>query len=336
MEFSRIKSVWLSALSIFIVLFFSAVLLGEEKKPLAQLIKDMESPDEAIRKTAADEIIVQGDKAKKEAVTKITKRKDELVMEYTKTRRKALDDSLKARNKKDKDKKKDPKWLENKRKAAMSLYAVRNFEEMKKLVIEIEEAFYPAPLIENEEDTKKLSGVAGKIGIVDDSLAKLGCEAKPDTKTLVKLLDTEIDAEFQWKVMPAKDMTVMEQNKKLKSELNIEEYRMVEMLNKYRVAMGRKAVVINPKLCKAARGHSKDMSDYDFFDHVSPIPGKRTHMQRAALEKTSCSAENIAQALDAAGAFWGWFSSKSGHHEEMFTAEQIGIGFYKGCWTAMF
>ncbi len=57
----------------------------------------------------------------------------------------------------------------------------------------------------------------------------------------------------------------------------------------------------------------------------------------AAREKTTCSAENIAQgATTGEGAFWQWFGSPP-HHANMLAAHrQIGVGRSETLWTEDF
>jgi uncharacterized protein YkwD len=102
--------------------------------------------------------------------------------------------------------------------------------------------------------------------------------------------------------------------------------------------VGVRALVLDPKLCEAARDHSEDMQVNRFFAHESPLPGKKTPWDRAKNFGTSASGENIYMgSSDPHGANMGWFYSP-GHHKNMFNAGQVRIGL--GCtgshWTQMF
>jgi uncharacterized protein YkwD len=102
--------------------------------------------------------------------------------------------------------------------------------------------------------------------------------------------------------------------------------------------VGLGALELDPQLCEAARDHSKDMAEQNFFAHESPVPGKKTPWDRAAKAGTTASGENIfAGSVDAHAANLGWFYSP-GHHKNMFSPGQrrIGLGRHGSHWTQMF
>ena len=313
---------------IFYLLFCPLVFYSQEKW-ITQLISELEDFDETVRTAAANEIVSRGEKAQKQALEKIIKRQNQVIEEYKKARYKILDDIPQDKI--------DTKLIDTKRKEALKLFEAESLDEMKKVVEEMREKFYPKlPPAEEHDKDKVLATLSGKIKVLNGSLGLLGSKVEA-AEAQIKVVNDAIDTEFQWKSMPAKDQNVMKQNEKVKNELDIEEYRFVVILNKYRVLMCKTALPINLKLCKAARGHSTDMKERNFFDHYSPVPGKRTPEDRAAKEGTSASAENITQdEKTGEGAFWSWFLSK-GHHQNMLrSASQTGIGFYEGFWTNMF
>ena len=136
------------------------------------------------------------------------------------------------------------------------------------------------------------------------------------------------------------DLKVLAQNRKIAEDKEIpeEEVRGIEECNEWRMLVGLRALVIDPKLCEAARDHSKDMQEQGFFAHESPVPGKKTPWDRAKNFGTTASGENIfAGSGDPHGANRGWFFSP-GHHKNMFNPGQVRIGL--GCtgshWTQMF
>ncbi len=94
---------------------------------------------------------------------------------------------------------------------------------------------------------------------------------------------------------------------------------------------------IDVKLCTASRGHSEDMKKHRFFSHTSPVPGKRSFSQRAALAGSSASSENIARgARTGERVIMQWWYSP-GHHRNMLGgASRIGLGHHAGFWTQMF
>lgn len=121
------------------------------------------------------------------------------------------------------------------------------------------------------------------------------------------------------------DRSVLEKNEKMKGEIPRDEYEGILELNQWRIAMGMNALLIDPKLCEAARDHSKDMKTHEFFDHESPVEGKKTPWDRAANFGTKASSENIAINNSPAGANKAWFHSP-GHHKNMFATGRTHVG----------
>src|SRR5690606_12629630 len=137
--------------------------------------------------------------------------------------------------------------------------------------------------------------------------------------------------------MSAHDVRVLRDNLELARELDPEEARGILELNRLRILLGLGAVRIDVKLCAAARGHSQDMERLGFFSHTSPVPGKETFGQRAALAGTSAQSENIAAGQSTGeGAIRAWWYSP-GHHRNMTAAAaRVGLGRSGGLWTQMF
>jgi uncharacterized protein YkwD len=105
--------------------------------------------------------------------------------------------------------------------------------------------------------------------------------------------------------------------------------------------MGHRRVLrLHDKLVLAARGHSADMVSEGFFDHMSPLPGKREpadRMRLAGYPNWPCG-ENIAIAGgDPMSAFLGWARS-SGHHRNMLDKRwsELGTGQSGRHWTQNF
>jgi uncharacterized protein YkwD len=59
-----------------------------------------------------------------------------------------------------------------------------------------------------------------------------------------------------------------------------EEQEFISRINTERSSRGLNTLVIDPVLVVAARGHSLEMSQLDYFDHHSPTTGIRTPMDR--------------------------------------------------------
>ncbi len=122
-----------------------------------------------------------------------------------------------------------------------------------------------------------------------------------------------------------------------KKEVPANEAEGVRDLNEMRMLLGLAPCLLDPKLCNAARDHSKDMATQKFFAHESPVPGKKTPWDRAKLTGTTASAENIAMGMKTPQeANHGWFLSP-GHHVNMFgDYARVGIGRHDVYWTQMF
>jgi hypothetical protein len=146
-----------------------------------------------------------------------------------------------------------------------------------------------------------------------------------------------LDDNQLFQLLPKRDFTIMSANAALRDTTPAGEYQQAWMTNLYRMLLGKAPLKLNPKLCDAAREHSQDMVEKDFFDHVSPVPGKRTVGDRARLHGASAGGENIHMGSDSAeGAFWSWFGSL-GHHRNMLNDyAEIGVGNYVKHWTQMF
>ena len=89
---------------------------------------------------------------------------------------------------------------------------------------------------------------------------------------------------------------------------------------------GLRALKLHEPLMRAARGHSNDMEQRRFFDHMSPVPGKRSPGDRCKAEGASYAGENIAMGMNTGrGAFNAWYTS-SGHHRNMLMKGHVSIG----------
>ncbi|MEU0879127.1 CAP domain-containing protein [Lentzea sp. NPDC005914] len=118
------------------------------------------------------------------------------------------------------------------------------------------------------------------------------------------------------------------------------EQAVLEIVNDHRAAKGCKALVIDDRITTAAQGHSADMANKGYFDHVSQ-PEKTTFAQRmkdAGYPKPG--GENIAMGYATPEAVMdGWMKS-SGHRENIlncsFTAMGVGLDTRGNYWTQNF
>lgn len=140
--------------------------------------------------------------------------------------------------------------------------------------------------------------------------------------------------------LPREGLRIIAENDKIaeKEKVPAKERDGVREVNEWRLLLGLNALVLDPKLCDASRGHSEDMATGGFFAHESPVPGKKSPWDRATKSGTKASGENIYMGSEApSGANKGWFYSP-GHHKNMFGARhtRIGLGQYGRHWTQMF
>ena len=99
------------------------------------------------------------------------------------------------------------------------------------------------------------------------------------------------------------------------------EILLARYVNDYRRAMGRLPLVIDGRLCRAARGHAREMSRLGYFGHVSPTPGRATPQERAAAcGYDGAVGENIfkgrKKSAGPEGALAAWRDS-TGHHRNL-------------------
>ncbi len=138
-------------------------------------------------------------------------------------------------------------------------------------------------------------------------------------------------------ISPA-DRNTLEGNFAMSDKLDQEEAAGIRDLNRIRLLLGMGALAIDLKLCEAARGHSRDMTEKKFFAHDSPVPGKATPWDRARQAGTTASGENIAAGTaTGAGANKMWFHSP-GHFKNMLGTghRRVGLGNNGQIWTQMF
>ncbi|HET6201981.1 MAG TPA: CAP domain-containing protein [Planctomycetota bacterium] len=117
-----------------------------------------------------------------------------------------------------------------------------------------------------------------------------------------------------------------------------EERGVLDLTNEYRLLLGRRALAVNPKLSRSARGHSAEMADRGYFSHFSEAPGRRTPFDRMKLEGYEKGvSENIARVGGAEGAVTAWRHS-SGHHRNLLAPghRELGVGAVSSLFTQNF
>ena len=137
--------------------------------------------------------------------------------------------------------------------------------------------------------------------------------------------------------IPAGARRILGENEKVLRKLPKPEAEGIRQVNHWRIYAGLQPLMVDAKLCDAARDHCKDMARVGFFAHESPVEGKRTPGDRAKRFGTRASGENIAINRSVAAANRSWFLSP-GHHRNMFRASYttIGVGQHGRHFTQMF
>ncbi len=178
-----------------------------------------------------------------------------------------------------------------------------------------------------------------KLGAFRDGILKAAISIE-DAESVASILAQEQSVAEGLSDLDRNGLRIMKANRKIaEAEMVPEgERRGVEELNQMRLLVGLDALVLDPKLCEASRGHSEDMANLNFFSHTSPVRGKESFGKRAALCGTNSSGENIYMgSTKPSSANRGWFRSP-GHHKNMFSPghKRVGLGNYGSHWTQMF
>ena len=189
------------------------------------------------------------------------------------------------------------------------------------------------------EPLKKQRDLTFKLGMFRDGILKAAI-AIEEPKTVENMILEERKVAEEYSDLDRTGLRIMEKNRKVAEDEMVPagEAQGVRELNEWRLLVGLNALELDPRLCNASRGHSEDMSKLNFFSHTSPVKGKQSFGQRAALAGTSSSGENIYMgSTQPAGANRGWFHSP-GHHKNMFNPAQkrVGLGNFGRHWTQMF
>ena len=190
-----------------------------------------------------------------------------------------------------------------------------------------------------DDDLKKQRRALLALAGLRDTLIRVAIiPSNGSSESQVMQLETEATRELSG--LDRKGLRIMEKNRKTaeKSKVPEPERKGVEDANIMRLLAGYNALEIDPKLCAAARDHSKDMETHNFFAHNSPVKGKATPWDRARNFGTTASGENIYMgSTDPFAANRGWFFSP-GHHRNMFKPghKRIGLGQHNRHWTQLF
>jgi uncharacterized protein YkwD len=110
---------------------------------------------------------------------------------------------------------------------------------------------------------------------------------------------------------------------------------LADRINRHRVAIGCRALILDRHLSAVARRHSEDMVRRRFFDHTNPDGRDPFERLRAAGIRYRAAAENIARGQTGGlETYEDWIDSP-GHRRniENCTYTHFGIGLYRNTWT---
>ncbi len=143
----------------------------------------------------------------------------------------------------------------------------------------------------------------------------------------------------KWLVRQVRIEAIERYNREMATSLDTEERAFIDILNGYRKMLGLYPFEVEERCVVAARKHSQEMVDLNYFGHISPIRRNRTPSDRVRLEGFAGGVgENCLAGggfVSARGAFEGWYHSP-GHHRLLVSGSaQTGVGAASGhrMWT---
>jgi uncharacterized protein YkwD len=116
-----------------------------------------------------------------------------------------------------------------------------------------------------------------------------------------------------------------------------EELQFLQLLNRERASRGLVELKPDALLVDVAREHSREMCEKNYFDHVSPTPGRKTPMDRylRAVQRrppNACVGENLfyCSIVDVSRGHRAFMNSP-GHRANILHApfRRGGVGIYK-------
>lgn len=116
------------------------------------------------------------------------------------------------------------------------------------------------------------------------------------------------------------------------------ERQILDITNVIRSRHNLKPLSWNDKVATVAYKHSKDMSDHEYFSHVSPTTGDLGKRLKTGGVPFTMAGENIAaQYQDSAAAVEGWLNSE-GHRKALLNKDftYLGVGVYQKYYTQNF
>ncbi len=189
-------------------------------------------------------------------------------------------------------------------------------------------------LEEKLEEVQRTAGWLKELGVASD-WNKTESELAVETNKLAGISDIGADGPDAQMLESSK--SVLKWNETCKTSVTAEERECILVTNEYRMMFGLRALRIHEGLVQAARKHSKEMVEKNYFAHESPVPENASPGKRCAREGAKYTGENIAMGnTDGRSTFRQWYTS-SGHHRNMLMRHRsIGIGNEANYWTEDF
>ncbi len=136
----------------------------------------------------------------------------------------------------------------------------------------------------------------------------------------------------EWNQPP--EPSTMNQPVEVRDETSDFEQFIVELTNDHRLEEGLDRLATEPRLIAAARQHSQEMCDLDYFSHQSPTSEFETLAMRgraAGIKSYKALGENIASTTaPSPEAFVEMWMNSEGHRKNILreTFTHIGVGVY--------
>lgn len=182
-----------------------------------------------------------------------------------------------------------------------------------------------------------------------DNLIATDAELRADRESLLRMANTcdrlqvaggEPEASLSESFL-AREKKVIQgtaRRKKISIRLTKDEREILKLTNLVRKKHGLGKLTLDTRLVATARDHCIDMQKHNFFAHESPVEGKATPFDRAALFGTTANAENLAAGnVTPAEVVQGWLDSP-GHRVNLLQPDmkRTGVGRVGGYWTALY
>ncbi|MEE2780635.1 MAG: CAP domain-containing protein [Planctomycetota bacterium] len=182
-----------------------------------------------------------------------------------------------------------------------------------------------------------------------DNLLVADAELRADRDSLLRLANacdrlqiaggkTEVSLNESFLSREKKVIQGTARRKKISIRLNKDEREILKLTNQVRKKNGLGKLQLDTRLVATARDHCVDMQKHNFFAHESPVEGKATPFDRAALFGTTANAENLAAGnVTPAEVVQGWLDSP-GHRVNLLQPDmkRTGVGRVGGYWTALY